>query len=197
VRRTQQERSDATRAALVEAARELFGSRGYYDVPAEEITRTAGVTRGALYHHFGDKQGLFRAVVEVVERGLTAEIDAVLETAADPLTGLATALNVFLDACLREEVQRISLTDAPAVLGWEAWRKIEAANGLGQLTENLARARDEGLIADTPVETLAQLVLSTVMEAARMIAVADRPDQVRADVQTVFSGWLSGLLRPS
>ena len=197
MRRTQQERSDATRAALVEAARELFGSRGYYDVPAEEITRTAGVTRGALYHHFGDKQGLFRAVVEVVERGLTAEIDAVLETAADPLTGLATALNVFLDACLREEVQRISLTDAPAVLGWEAWRKIEAANGLGQLTENLARARDEGLIADTPVETLAQLVLSTVMEAARMIAVADRPDQVRADVQTVFSGWLSGLLRPS
>ncbi|WP_020661640.1 TetR/AcrR family transcriptional regulator [Amycolatopsis benzoatilytica] len=197
MRRTQQERSDATRAALITAARDLFGARGYHDVPAEEITRTAGVTRGALYHHFGDKKGLFRAVVEVLERELTNEVDAVLGDAANPLSGLATALGVFLDACLREEVRRISLTDAPAVLGWEEWRQIEAAYGLGLVTENLAKARDSGLIADTPVETLAQLVLSTVMEAARMIAVADDPDRVRADVQQVFAGWLSGLLRPA
>ncbi|ATY14177.1 TetR/AcrR family transcriptional regulator [Amycolatopsis sp. AA4] len=196
MRRTQQERSDATRAALIKAARDLFGARGYHDVPAEEITRTAGVTRGALYHHFGDKQGLFRAVVEVLERELTAEVSAVLDGAADPLSGLSSALGVFLDACLRPDVRRISLTDAPAVLGWDAWRDLEAEYGLGLVAENLAAAREAGLIVDTPVDALAQLVLAAVMEAARMIANADDPDRVRGDVQQVFSGWLSGLLRP-
>ncbi|WP_116199252.1 TetR/AcrR family transcriptional regulator [Amycolatopsis circi] len=196
MRRTQQERSDATRAALIKAARDLFGARGYHDVPAEEITRTAGVTRGALYHHFGDKQGLFRAVVEVLERELTAEVSEVLDSAADPLTGLSGALGVFLDACLRPDVRRISLTDAPAVLGWDAWRDLEAEYGLGLVAENLAAAREAGLIVDTPVDALAQLVLAAVMEAARMIAHADDPGRVRGDVQQVFSGWLSGLLLP-
>ncbi|MBB1154203.1 MULTISPECIES: TetR/AcrR family transcriptional regulator [Amycolatopsis] len=197
MRRTQQERSDATRAALIKAARDLFGARGYHDVPAEEITRTAGVTRGALYHHFGDKQGLFRAVVEVLERELTAEVSEVLDGAADPLSGLSSALGVFLDACLRPDVRRISLTDAPAVLGWDAWRDLEAEYGLGLVAENLAAARDAGLIVDTPVDALAQLVLAAVMEAARMIANADDPDRMRGDVQQVFAGWLSGLLRAS
>lgn len=195
MRRTQQERSDATRAALIKAARDLFGVRGYHDVPAEEITRTAGVTRGALYHHFGDKLGLFRAVVEVVERELTAEVSEVLDNAPDPLSGLSGALGVFLDACLRPDVRRISLTDAPAVLGWDAWRELEAEYGLGLVAEHLAAARDAGLIVDTPVDALAQLVLATVMEAARMIANADDPDRVREDVQQVFAGWLGGLLR--
>ena len=195
MRRTQQERSDATRAALITAARDLFGTRGYHDVPAEEITRTAGVTRGALYHHFGDKQGLFRAVVEVVERELTAEVSGVLDDAPDPLSGLSGALGVFLDTCLRPDVRRISLTDAPAVLGWDAWRELEAEYGLGLVAKHLAAARDAGLIVDTPVEALAQLVLATVMEAARMIANADDPDRVREDVQQVFAGWLGGLLR--
>ncbi|HWD01566.1 MAG TPA: helix-turn-helix domain-containing protein [Amycolatopsis sp.] len=195
MRRTQQERSDSTRAALVSAARVLFAARGYHDVPAEEITRTAGVTRGALYHHFGDKQGLFRAVVEEVEVELTAEVSAAMNSVADPLTGMTTALGVFLDACLRPEVQRISLTDAPAVLGWDTWRELEAEHGLGLLVTTLSRAHADGLIVDVPVRTLAQLVLSTVMEAARMIAAADDSATVRAETQTVLAGWLRGLLR--
>ncbi|MBB4685074.1 TetR/AcrR family transcriptional regulator [Amycolatopsis jiangsuensis] len=195
MRRTQQERSDSTRSALTTAARTLFGTRGYHDVPAEEITRTAGVTRGALYHHFNDKQGLFRAVVVEVERDLTAEVAGVLAAAADPLSGLATALTVFLDACLREEVQRISLTDAPAVLGWDTWREIEHEYGLGLLVETLTKARESGVLVDIPVRALAQLVLSAVMEAARMIAKATDPDRVRADTQQVLATWLSGLVR--
>ncbi|HEY3480113.1 MAG TPA: helix-turn-helix domain-containing protein, partial [Streptomyces sp.] len=103
MRRTQQDRSAGTKAALVAAARELFATRGYQAVPADEITRAAGVTRGALYHHYADKQGLFRAVVEEVERELTEEIEAAFAGAADPLTGMALGLGVFLDACLREE----------------------------------------------------------------------------------------------
>nr|WP_225956567.1 TetR/AcrR family transcriptional regulator [Amycolatopsis lexingtonensis] len=180
---------------MVAAARELFAVRGYQAVPADEITRAAGVTRGALYHHYGDKQGLFRAVVEELERELTEEVEAAFDGAADPLTGMLQALGVFLDACLREEVRRISLTDAPAVLGWEVWREIEAEYGLGLLVTVLEQARADGLIVDQPVRALAQLVLSAVMEAARMIAAADAPAQTRAEVQQVLGGWFGSLLR--
>jgi hypothetical protein len=102
---------------------------------------------------------------------------------------------VFLDACLRDEVQRISLTDAPAVLGWDVWREIEAEYGLGLIAGVLEQARADGLIVDMPVRTLAQLVLSAVMEAARMIATADDPARTRAEVQQVLAGWFASLLR--
>ena len=194
MRRTQQDRSSSTRAALVAAARELFATRGYQAVPADEIVRAAGMTRGALYHHYADKQELFRAVVEDVERELTAEVAAVLEEAADPVTGMATALDVFLTACLRPEVRQISLTDAPAVLGWTTWREIEAEHGLGVLTTVLSKAIDDGVLAPQPVRALAQLVLAAVMEAAHMVAEAADPVAARAEAQQVLGTWLAALV---
>jgi AcrR family transcriptional regulator len=195
VRRTQHDRSSNTRAALVAAARELFATRGYQAVPADEIVRAAGVTRGAMYHHYADKQELFRAVVEDLEREITAEVAAVLEGAADPVTGMATALDVFLTACLRPEVRQISLTDAPAVLGWTTWREIEAKYGLGVLTSVLSKAIEDGVLAPQPVRALAQLVLAAVMEAAHMVAEAADPVVARAEAQQVLGTWLAALVR--
>lgn len=195
MRRTQQDRSNSTKAALVAAARELFAARGYQAVPADEIVRTAGVTRGALYHHYADKQGLFRAVVEDLERELTAEVAAALENADDPVVAMATALRVFLDACLRQDIRQISLTDAPAVLGWGTWREIEAEYGLGLLVDALTGFMDAGLLVPQPVRALAQLVLSTVMEAARMIAEAEDPAATRGEVEQVLGVWFAALLR--
>ncbi|WAL65199.1 TetR/AcrR family transcriptional regulator [Amycolatopsis cynarae] len=194
MRRTQQDRSNSTKTALVAAARELFASRGYQAVPADEIVRAAGVTRGALYHHYADKQGLFRAVVEELEREVTAEVEAAFQDAPDAVSGMGVALSVFLDACLREEIRQISLTDAPAVLGWGVWREIEAEYGLGLLIRVLAQAVEEGRVVPQPVPALAQLALSAVMEGARMIAEADDPAAARADVQQVLGHWFASLV---
>ncbi|TNC28629.1 TetR/AcrR family transcriptional regulator [Amycolatopsis alkalitolerans] len=194
MRRTQQDRSNSTKAALMAAARELFAARGYSDVPADEIVRAAGVTRGALYHHYGDKKGLFEAVVEAVEIELTIEVEGVLKAAADPLSGMLSALEAFLTACLRDEVRQISLTDAPAVLGWAAMRELEARYGLGLLERTLEKAMADELIVAQPVRALAQLVLSAVMEAARMIAASATPETARAEVQQVLGTWFAGLL---
>jgi AcrR family transcriptional regulator len=195
VRRTQQDRSADTRSALVRVARELFASRGYQAVPADEIVRAAGVTRGALYHHYSDKQGLFRAVVEEVERDLTADVEAAFQGAPDPVAGMAAALGAFLDACLRDDIRQISLTDAPAVLGWAAYRQIEAEHGLGLIVTALEQAIEQGRMTPQPVRALAQLVLSAVTEAARMIAESDDPATTRAEVQQVLAGWFVGLVR--
>jgi AcrR family transcriptional regulator len=177
----------------VAAARSLFAVRGYQDVATDEIVRAAGVTRGALYHHYGDKQGLFRAVVEELERELTEEVSAAFTT-TDPLGSMAAALDIFLDICLREDVRRITLTDAPAVLGWSTWREIESEQGLGLLVDTLTNAIEAGLLKPQPVRALAQLVQAAVMEAAHMIGEAEDPVAARADVQEVLGGWFGSLV---
>ncbi|HET6500188.1 MAG TPA: TetR/AcrR family transcriptional regulator [Amycolatopsis sp.] len=176
------------------AARELFATRGYQSVPADDIVRAAGVTRGALYHHYSDKQGLFRAVVEELEKEITAETEAALRAAPDPVTGMLSALGAFLDICLREEVRQISMTDAPAVLGWATYREIEAEHGLGLLVTLVEEAIGSGVLKPQPVRTLAQLILSAVTEAARMIAEADDPATTRGEVEQVLGTWFATLL---
>jgi AcrR family transcriptional regulator len=194
-RRSQEERSRSTRAALVATARALFGERGYADVSAAEIVAAAGVTRGALYHHFTDKQGLFRAVFEELEGEVTAEIATAIEAAPDQPAAMAAGLGRFLDVCLRPEATRIALTDAPAVLGWQTWREIEAEHGLGVITGGLEAATQEGLLLPAPAPLLAQLVLSAVIEAALLIAHATDSQAARADAEHAVLALLAGLLR--
>src|SRR5260370_7590812 len=127
-------RSEATRQALVRAARSLFGARGYADVGTEEMVRTAGVTRGALYHQFRDKAGLFAAVAEEVEAEITGRIAAgAAGESSEPTDVLRAGARLFLEACAEPEVERIILLDAPAVLGWEAWRDLYPPPRLGPL----------------------------------------------------------------
>jgi AcrR family transcriptional regulator len=193
-RRRQEDRSRSTRAALVGAARRLFAERGYAQVPADAIVTAAGVSRGALYHHFADKQGLFRAVFEELEGEVTAEIAAAIAASPDRSAAMVLGLSRFLDVCQRPEVVRVALTDAPAVLGWQTWREIEGRHGLGVITDALHAAERDGLPVPAPVPVLAPLVLSAVIEAALMIAHAADRQAARADAEAALLLLLSGLV---
>ncbi|MFD5245318.1 TetR/AcrR family transcriptional regulator [Amycolatopsis sp. NPDC058340] len=193
-RRSQTERSQSTQAALITAARTLFAEQGYAAVPADEIVRAAGVTRGALYHHFGDKQGLFRAVIEQIETEITEDLKTVLGAAGDPWTGALGVLSRFLDLCLRPEVVRIALTDAVSVLGWQEWRELENRYGLGLITEILEAAAADGLLIDAPIPELAQLALSACAEAALMIAHAEDREAAKEKALAALVALLSGLV---
>jgi AcrR family transcriptional regulator len=170
--------SEATRGKLVRAARRLFAKRGYADVGTEEIVRAAGVTRGALYHHFGGKRDLLEAVYEQVEADLTRKIaEGALGTGArSPLEAMQAATGMFLDACTDPEVQRIVLLDAPAVLGWERWREIAAKYGLGLIEASLQAAIDAGEIEQQPVKPLAHVLMGALDEAAMLVARSDDPE---------------------
>ncbi|MEU1985404.1 TetR/AcrR family transcriptional regulator [Nocardia sp. NPDC019395] len=196
-RRSQEDRSRTTRTALEQAGRSLFTERGFAGTSAEQLVTEAGVTRGALHHHYGDKRGLFLAVLEQLETEITTEIENALRI-TDPddiLTAMAAGLNTFLEICERPEMIRIALFDAPAVLGWQAWRELEARHGLGLITAELERARDAGLITATAVPTLAQLILSAVSEAGLIVAHADDKDAARIEAQESLLLLVGGLLR--
>ncbi len=188
-------RSDATRAKLVQAARGLFAKRGYAAVGTEEIVRRARVTRGALYHHFEDKRDLFRAVHEQLEGELTERIGAQLAGAGgeDPIEALRMAARTFLDACTEPEIARVTLLEAPSVLGWEEWRRIDEQYGLGLAMAGLTMGMEAGRLRRQPVRPLAHLLLAAMGEAGMVLANADDPEAARAEVEPALLGLLEGL----
>lgn len=190
------QQSEATRAALVAEGRRLFAARGYAGVGTEEIVRAAGVTRGALYHHFDGKAQLFQAVYEDVERELVERVAADAAAARDPLEGLHAGLQAFLDACEDPAVQRIALIDAPSVLGWEQWREIGLKYGFGLVQGALAAAMDAGLIERQPVRALAHLLLGALDEGALLVARADDDGQTRREVGRAMERHLDALRPP-
>jgi AcrR family transcriptional regulator len=190
----QEQRSRATREKLLSAAHALFAQRGYAAVGTEEIVRAAGVTRGALYHQFRDKEQLFEAVFEQVEAQTTQRIaEGALAAATDPLAALRAGSHAFLAVCAEPDVERIILLDAPAVLGWERWREIGFRHGLGLVVGVLQAGIDAGAIAPQPITPLAHLLLGALDEGALYVARAQDPATARSEVEIVVNRLIDGL----
>ncbi|MCA3747633.1 MAG: TetR/AcrR family transcriptional regulator [Rubrobacter sp.] len=193
-RRTQAERRAATRRALLEAARRLFSEKGYHGTAAEEIVRQAGLTRGALYHHFEDKKDLFRVVVDEME----SEIDEAIERAERAEDRLPEAVmagyRAFVDAVLDPEMRRTFFVDGPSVLGWE-WREIDARHAVGKIEEGLEALIAEGYIEPQPVKPLARLINGALLEAAFFVATSEDPEAARDEAWSAMERLVSGLMR--
>jgi AcrR family transcriptional regulator len=172
-RRSQPERSEATQRALVESARDLFATDGYADTQLDDVVRNAGVTKGALYHHFEGKADLFRAVFEHEQGRLAKTVSAAYHRQRDPWKGFFAGCQAILEAQLEPGVQRITLLDAPSVLGWEQKREIESRYCLQLVKDGLREAITQGHIASRPIEPIAHMVVGAVCEGAMMVARAD------------------------
>jgi AcrR family transcriptional regulator len=190
--------SEATTAALITAARELFAERGYADVGTEEIVQRAGVTRGALYHHFKDgKEELFRAVLVQLSAELVRHVVAVANQSGDPWQELVVGCEAFLDACARPDVQRIMLVDGPSVLGWDVWREIDSGYALGALEAAIQNAIDAGVLSPAPANAVAHVLLGALDEAAMVVARSDDQPAAREEMGKTVRRLLEGLRAPS
>jgi AcrR family transcriptional regulator len=196
--RTKAAQREATTAALVTAARELFAQQGYAAVGTEEIVQRAGVTRGALYHHFrAGKEELFRAVLVQVSAEVVQRVASAAAATEDPWEELVVGSEAFLDACATPEVQRIVLLDAPAVLDWDVRRAIDADYGLRLLQGALQNAMDAGRVIPGSALAMAQVLAGALDEAAMVVAQADDPVAARAEMSQTVRRLLEGLRTPS
>jgi AcrR family transcriptional regulator len=185
-------RKEATRRALCRHARDLFATNGYAATSTEDIARDAGVTKGALYHHFGDKQAVFRAVLEELEVELAASVAAAAAAETDPWLRLQHACEAYLDASLRPDIQRVLVLDAPSVLGWHEWCEIDKRHGFAMFEPTITAAVEAGVIDAQPTEMLAQILLGALNVAARVTAgTRDAPN--RSDVWRTVARLLNGL----
>jgi AcrR family transcriptional regulator len=168
--RTQRQRTEATTGQLLDAARELFAARGYSATSLDDVVAAAGVTKGALYHHFASKRDLFRAVFENEQRHLAQVCHEAYRRKDDPWEGFHEGCRAFLEETLDPGVQRIVSLDAPAVLGWDQVREIEAGYSLAMIENGLREAIEGERIAPRPTGPLAHMLFGALGEGAMVIA---------------------------
>jgi AcrR family transcriptional regulator len=190
--RTKAGQREATTRALIREARRQFASRGYANVSLAGIVEAAGVTKGALYHHFSGKEDLFRAVLREVHREVATRI-ATAAPDGDSWSQLVAGCEMFLSASTEPEIQQIMLVDAPAVLGWGAWREIDASTSMQQLEHVLTELMKQGVIHRQPVAPLVHLLSGAMNETALWLAHSDNREQDLAQTMTVLTGMLKSL----
>ncbi|KLO43052.1 TetR family transcriptional regulator [Mycobacterium nebraskense] len=195
-RRTQEERSAATRDALIAAARKLWGLRGYVEVGTPEIAAVAGVTRGAMYHQFADKAALFREVVEAVEQDVMARMGTLVAEsgARTPADAIRAAVDAWLEVSGDPEVRQLMLLDAPSVLGWAGFRDVAQRYSLGMTEQLITEAVRAGQLPKQPVRPLAHVLIGALDEAAMLIATAEDPKRTRRETRQVLHRLIDGML---
>lgn len=191
VRRTRAAMQE-TRALLLATARQMFTEVGYAHTSMDDLTARAGLTRGALYHHFGDKKGLLAAVVEQLDAEMDVRLRAITDTAEDDWDGFRQRCRAYLEMALEPEIQRIVLRDARAVLGGgspEAQR--HCMESLRQLIERLVL---QGVFIDIHAQALAALIYGSLAEATVWIAEVEEGGQRLAQATQAFELLLRGVL---
>ena len=171
--------SDATRRALLKAARRSFTAQGYTAASLDAIAAKARVTKGALYHHFADKQALFDAVVVSLQAEMTEAVDAEVSAERDRWQRLKRGIAAFLDACGETSYRRLVIHEAPAVLGMERFRKIDDA-ALSSFHRAIASLQQRGDIDFANAALLTRLLAALVWETAMLLAETKEPQHLRA-----------------
>ena len=192
--RARAEMIEETRARLIASARRAFATLGYARTSMDDFTAQAGLTRGALYHHFGDKKGLLAAVVAQLDSEMDERLQRISEQAVEPWSGFCERCRAYLRMAQDPEIQRIVLQDAPAVLG-DTGSQHHCVESLRQLLEALMQA---GWVAPAPSQALAQLINGSLINTALWIARDAHPSARLEDGLQSLEVLLRGLsLKPS
>lgn len=169
----QEDRRALTRGAIIAAASKAFGRDGFSGVSIDQIASSAGVAKGAVYHHFLSKDALFEAVLEIVSSAILSDVITAIGTGRNFWEELSLGNHAFFVACSDPARARILLLDGPAVLGWKRWRQIDRRHFGGLLRAALSRAMDEAILVRKDVEVLSRMLLGAVTEAVITCAEAD------------------------
>jgi AcrR family transcriptional regulator len=174
--------SDTTTAALLRAARAEFTSQGFLAAKTEAIVAAAGVTRGALYHHFRDKAALFDAVVEQMQEEIAREVAHSAKTSTSPFDAFLSGCGAYLDCCTRPDVRQVVLIDGPAVLGWERWRELDERHAFRSTLHAVRACIAAGEIVAAEAEPMARVLLAAVTQVGLDIGRTNDPARHRREL---------------
>jgi AcrR family transcriptional regulator len=186
----------ATRGQLIEVATRLFAEHGYEGTSIEAVLAAAGVSRGALYHHFAGKEALFEAVVAAVSDQVTAELAEAVRECVDPVDAMRTAALAWIGLAGDPVIQRVVLVDAPSVLGWDRWRAMDDGRTLGAMRAMLQAVSDSGRLPSELIDPFAHMILAALDEIALVVARATDSRAAVAEGRMAVEALLHRLLRP-
>lgn len=194
---TKEEKSEATRNHMIETARSMFAERGFVDTPQSDIVAAAGVTTGAIYHHFGDKKGLFRAVAESVEQEILDYVVSNLGEVKFNLPTLKKGVELTLERCADPDIQRIVFRDAPTIFGHREWREVEINYAFGLMRNALAAMAEQGVISIRDPDMMAQVILANIIELAHAVAESSKKKAALQEAKRMMRSILNSLVRES
>jgi AcrR family transcriptional regulator len=192
-RTRREEYSEATRGALLDSAQGLFAERGFAATSLDEIAAEARVTKGAVYHHFANKQALFEAVADRIEDEACAAIMAAAAQAPDAWSGAVAGLDCFLGLCLDPLYGRVCFQEGPVVMGFTSWWEHGEKRELNLVRGMLLTLKQEGLVEPDDLDTLAQLLFGSMTAAALALAREEDPDEARARIREATIRLVAGL----
>jgi AcrR family transcriptional regulator len=184
----------ATRGQLIEVATRLFAEHGYEGTSIEAVLSAAGVSRGALYHHFAGKEALFESVVSAVSEQVTVELTETVQGCVDPLDAMRTAALAWIDLAADPVIQRVVLVDAPSVLGWDRWRAMDDGRTLGTMRVMLQAISDSGRLPAELVGPFSHMILAALDEIVLVIARAPDSEAAVEEGRTAVQALLDRLL---
>lgn len=192
------ENASATQAALQSAALRWFSEQGYEKAPVGSICADAGVTVGALYHHYGDKKGLLAAVVEQVDAQLVqaalAARQGVIDRGGGAWDAFLASIDTVLQAGANASLRRLMLVDAPAVLGNDVWGNIRERQGLGAMRAQIDALQLDGLFLGHDAERLSRIVLGALYGGIESLPRSDADVTIAlTDTRRCLVAMLSGL----
>ncbi|MGW4723903.1 TetR/AcrR family transcriptional regulator [Streptomyces sp. NPDC004291] len=186
--------AENTRRTLLDTGLGLFTERDYTAVSAEELVRTAGLTRGALYHHFDGKAGLFEAVFEELERQATERIRAAIAPVTDPRERAYRGVDAFLDVCSGQAYRHVVLQQGPIALGWQRWRELDQLHLGGLVLDIVNAALDAGRLRSHPAALVARAFYGALTELSITITEADEPERTRAQAAELVRDLIGGVV---
>ncbi|MFE3580125.1 TetR/AcrR family transcriptional regulator [Streptomyces vinaceus] len=185
--------AENTRQTLLETAQRLFAEREYADISAEELVREAGLTRGALYHHFDGKRGLFEAVFDDIEGRAAQRIKTAVGSVTDPLERVDRGVAEFLDICTDDVYRHVVVLQGPIALGWARWRELDQLHLGGVVLDAVKALLEARLIRPYPAELIVGAVYGALAELSLVIAESDDPQGARAESANLVRDLISGL----
>lgn len=186
------EQAKLTITKLTEVARHYFSTYGYAEASMEEMVKTAGLTRGALYHHFGNKEGLFMAVLASVQKEIGERVEVEAAKSEDPWEQLLFGCLAFVTSAVEEQNRRILLIDGPSVVGWDAWRKMDEEHSMRLLREQLQDMEQRGYLKPVSINALTHLLSGAMNEGVLWVAQMSDQEQALTDIQAALSLLLDG-----
>ena len=186
----------ATRGQLIEVATSLFADRGYEGTSIEAVLAAAGVSRGAIYHHFAGKEALFKAVLQALNERVTEEVTEAIRDCTDPVDAMHTGALAWIDLAGDPVIQRVMLVDAVSVLGWEQWQAMDEGRTVGATRAMLQEVSDSGRLPQELVGPFSYMIVAALDEAAMVVARAPDSGAAVAEGRRAVEELLNRLLRP-
>lgn len=185
-------RSEATQGRIIAVARDIFAREGFAGASLAEIVKKASVTTGAIYHHYGDKRGLFKAVAESLEQEILDEVGKV-PPRDNPWEAFESGISATLEICARPDIQRIVFQEAPTVVGLAEWREIEVQYAFGVMRAAIGELSATGVIEEPDADITAQIVLGAIIQAAHAVATANDQETALARAQVTVKRMIRAL----